>query len=227
MLVVSILVFSVVTLVNSYANKQKQSKSEKILASITKVLIIPSLVFICFASGVRISFLVLGALLAYWFGDIALEIPFTGKTAENSRVMLVAGMICFLAGHVLFSILFLGNSLPLAGGNFFLILFALFYLLYGLIIYPLLHARGVMLFSCVLYMLGLSIFSFASLLQLIQGPDLSSLLIFIGSLLFISSDTVLGLREIGGNVSVSSRFIISSYTGALMLIVIGYLLPRY
>lgn len=219
---ISVIIFSIVSPLNIYFNKCNAGNAEKKGAFITKLLILPALFLIYLSSGAKFSLLLAGALLTCWCGDIVLGINFR-KTQSNSMIVMGTGLICFLTGHVFYSILFL-QHIRFDSNMIFLAPFYLIYLFFSLILFPCFKLKGLMATGVTVYFLGETFMSFSCLLLLIYNPGLPGALLFTGSLFFIISDSVLGYSFFVRNPPQHKRIVMGSYISAQLLIVTGYIL---
>ena len=74
------------------------------------------------------------------------------------------------------------------------------------------------------YMVGITLMSYFSLLRLLNIKNIAGAFTFIGSILFISSDTVLSLKIFGGVYKLSEQYIMASYIIAQLFIIMGYII---
>ena len=139
----------------------------------------------------------------------------------------MVGLLFFLVGHILYSILFFRGSNHLLQNYILIVLLYLPYLFLCLNLYPHVFTAGmgsVLKIGAVVYSLGLTLMSFASLSQLISSPRTGTLLVFVGSLFFVSSDSILALKNIGQKRYIQEISIMGTYIAAQLLIVMGYML---
>jgi len=84
--------------------------------------------------------------------------------------------------------------------------------------------EGVLKLGMICYAGILSLMGFFTLMLLYTSPSFSSLLLFIGALIFMSSDAVLSLRIIKKIKGIPNSFIMMSYLSAQLLIVLGIIM---
>lgn len=149
------------------------------------------------------------ALLASLLGDISLVFP--------GKVWFLRGLLAFLAAHIVYVYLFSKQTrkpLRLTAaeilGCAFLVSGAISALAF---LWPWL---GVMQLPVLIYASALTGMNIAALLTRMPG-------VFFGALLFLISDTLLGLRIFGGLPGWSSFFIWATYYAAQLSITCGYL----
>lgn len=68
--------------------------------------------------------------------------------------------------------------------------------------------------------------SFAGLTVMIKSPGFAASVLFIGTLFFISSDSVLALKEIGKRKQLPEQYIFGSYIVSQLFIVLGSILRQ-
>lgn len=188
---------------------------------ISKCFLMP-LLALCYCFNARFgggafSPLVLAALLCGFAGDALLLFP------DNSR-LFAAGLLAFAAGHICYAVYMLGVPKPVPLDLWFYIPAALAYLAVAFLIMRLLRPalpQG-FFFPCLGYMLIIGFMSLSALYLHRETKTVSSLLVFIGSLLFIASDTLLSFREFHVKQSRFSNFwVMLTYILAQTLIVSG------
>ncbi len=193
------------------------------------------------------------ALIFGWLGDLALMVHHqtnglkhinayaNGSEPETDMKPIMIGLLFFLCGHITYFTLFIKSSLSLTGTNALFFLIYIGYIGYALIIYTYLNQHGIlkpkddgmiskknstsiMKIAVMIYMIVITLMSYSSLLRLLNLEDLPSLFTFIGSLVFMSSDTVLSFKMLGKNENMSEQYIMGSYILAQSLIVISFII---
>ena len=155
------------------------------------------------------------ALLCGFLGDVLLMGP---------RSFFLPGLLAFLVGHLFYAAAFLGSvSFPAVPLPFYLCLLP--YIAFGIAIYRILLPNLQNLkIPCQVYMYGILLMSFSSLLRFwtVTGPQFW--LPFTGSLLFIASDAMLVLqffspRKKGGNAAGMATYLLAQgfIAGGFML----------
>jgi uncharacterized membrane protein YhhN len=190
-----------------YINKGEEDKVKK-----TKFLLIPLLaLFYCVIPSSNFMYLVFFALLFSWFGDVLLS-----KT-EN----LLYGMIAFTVTHLLYLIAF-----------FFVLSFS-FSFSKILLLFP---AMAIVAFSFPKYnrylaSLKIPVYIYMGIILLmhsitilgISSMSLGSLLLYIGSLSFILSDTLIARMNIEKvNIIDGKFYIMLTYIFAQLILVLGF-----
>ena len=157
------------------------------------------------------------ALFAFgfsWLGDIFLMF------SDNGFIFFILGLSAFLVAQIFFIFLFL-RTINLSGKKPFLKkkpYFLLAYIAYGLIVYTILFDQldMVLRIAVFIYMLALLGMSSMALNRYGNGHPVSFSYIFIGSILFVVSDTIIALNKF---------LIVLPYEG--VLIMITYITAQY
>jgi len=183
------------------------------------------------------------ALSFGWLGDISLMVHHESKGNKDSTTNIkpmMLGLAFFLCGHITYFTLFIKSSISLSEENALFILIYIAYIGYGIMVYTYLGSHGllhpevpekalskksvlILRSGIILYMLGITLMSYSSLLRLINLQSGATIFTFIGSLVFMSSDSVLSMKMLGQKESMSEQYIMGSYIVAQVLIVIGYI----
>lgn len=224
MKILSIVILFAIAVIHIFTVKsQDQSNPKKwmfVVSKITKPMLLPALVLFYLAFAENYNPLLLCALFAGWVGDIALM----GDPKSKNNIPFLTGLIFFLMGHVFYCILFFQQSIYLFQNNILFVVLYLPYLLLCLVLFSYLFSDqtpNVLKIGAIGYSLVLTLMSFAALSLLIYQPALTTVVIFLGSLFFISSDSVLALKNIGGKENLPEQYVLGSYVIAQLLIVLG------
>ncbi|EZH71601.1 hypothetical protein ATO12_06460 [Aquimarina atlantica] len=188
------------------------------LRNITKPSILGSLItfFLVHRKGLGISIfgLMILALLFSLAGDILLLF------VAQSQLFFIAGLVMFLLAHVMYILVFLKKHNKHKKNRIFLILtvaygVGLFYLLYPWL--------GDMLIPVIVYMIVILLMSNASYLREKRVSQMSFFMVFIGSLFFMISDSILAFNMFYQPLLMSNVWIMTTYATAQLLIVCGVL----
>ncbi|WP_106790742.1 lysoplasmalogenase [Aquimarina sp. Aq78] len=188
------------------------------LRGITKPSILGSLItfFLIHRKGLGISIfrLMILALLFSLAGDVLLLFVI------QSQLFFIAGLVMFLLAHVMYILVFLKKHNKHKKNKVFLILtvaygVGLFYLLYP--------GLGDMLIPVMVYMVVILLMSNASYLREKRVSQVSYLMVFIGSLFFMVSDSILAVTMFYQPLPMSNIWIMTTYATAQLLIVLGVL----
>ncbi|MCK5730001.1 MAG: lysoplasmalogenase [Draconibacterium sp.] len=164
------------------------------------------------------------AFLFSWFGDILLMF------GEIDFIYFMVGLVSFLIAQIFYISLFL-RTINLSGKMPFLKkkpVWLIAYIAFGLIVYTLLYSNldSVLRVAVFVYMVALLGMSAMALNRFGNGHPISFRYIFIGSILFVLSDTIIALNKFMAPIPYEGIFIMTTYIGAQYLIMRG-LLKQY
>ena len=181
-------------------------KAPQFYSIVKPIPIILLLLQIYFSSNVLANQLLLFGLIFSLLGDLSL--------LRNNLFYL--GLLFFLTAHILYFSLFIIFAIDV---NWILVVPFIFY---SIILFSLLNlASKITSSAIILYMSAISLMGFSGLNLYLERFDLPSLLIFLGGLLFILSDSVLAYNKFKSHFKVAEIVILSTYYLAQTLIVIG------
>lgn len=182
---------------------------------ITKPVLMPLLLLFYWLKADAPTFLVMLALVLSTIGDIFLLWP--GKQGT-----FIAGLLSFLTAHVLYIVVFAGAAARANGLPVWFYLAAIPYLLYCTGLFLALRPHlGPMKAPFVLYSAVIAAMSLASLLRTPGFSGAGFYMPFIGSLLFMASDSVLAINTFRSKIPRGDVYIMSTYVTAQVLIVAG------
>lgn len=155
-----------------------------------------------------------------WFGDL-----FMMFSAEF--LYFVLGIVSFLVAQIVYAFLFL-RTINISGKKPFLKkkpAWLIFYIAFGLIIYILLfnHLDAVLKVVLFIYMLAILFMSAMALNRYGNGHPLSFSLVFVGSLFFVASDSMIAINRFLMPIPFEGLLIMSTYIVAQFLIMKGIL----
>lgn len=162
-----------------------------------------------------------------WVVVIALAFGFAGDLfllVRRTAAFLV-GLVAFLAGHVLYILIFLSISgFPEVSsprvGWFGLSLI----IIYIPLIFLLKKYAGRLMWPAGLYLFILLLMCFSSF-TLIGKADIASVVLTLsGSVLFVISDLTLGIRKFTGKIKDNSILVMATYMPAQLMIAIGMII---
>ncbi|NOR75300.1 MAG: hypothetical protein GQ525_09085 [Draconibacterium sp.] len=164
------------------------------------------------------------AFLFSWFGDILLMF---GKI---DFIYFMVGLVSFLIAQIFYISLFL-RTINLSGKMPFLKkkpFWLIAYIAFGLIVYTLLYSNlnSALRVAVFVYMVALLGMSAMALNRFGNGHPISFRYIFIGSLLFVLSDTMIAINKFMEPIPYEGIFIMTTYISAQYLIMRG-LLKQY
>lgn len=208
--VMALILFMMVAIINLFSVKHNY-KIGKILS---KPLLMPMLLLFYCSSVSSPSIYIISALICGFIGDVFLM-------AEGIYVAI--GGAAFLAGHIFYSLAFLkliGFSQIPAG----LYVFVLPYLFIAIYIgMKIKTEKKVIRYAVYTYVLFISAMSFCSLIALWLGSKSQLLISFIGSILFMVSDSMIALNTFHSFKKYSEFYIMLTYIVAQFFIVLGYI----
>ena len=164
------------------------------------------------------------AFVFSWFGDILLMF------GERDFIYFIIGLVSFLIAQIFYIFLFL-RTINLSGKKPFLKkkpYFLIAYIAFGLIIYIVLynHLDEVLKVAVFVYMVALLSMSSMALNRFGNGHPISFSYIFIGSILFVLSDSMIAINKFLVPIPYEGIFIMTTYISAQYLIMKG-LLKQY
>ncbi len=164
------------------------------------------------------------AFVFSWFGDILLMF------SDIDFIYFLLGLVSFLIAQIFYIFLFL-RTINISGKMPFLKkkpFWLIAYIAFGLIVYTILYSNldAVLRIAVFVYMVALLSMSAMALNRFGNGHPISFSLVFIGSLLFVLSDTMIALNKFLAPIPYEGIFIMTTYIGAQYLIMRG-LLKQY
>ncbi len=164
------------------------------------------------------------AFVFSWFGDILLMF------GEKDFIYFMLGLMSFLVAQIFYIFLFL-RTINISGKMPFLKkkpYWLIGYIAFGLIVYTLLynHLDAVFQIAVFIYMVALLSMSAMALNRFGNGHPISFSLVFIGSLLFVVSDTMIAINKFLVAIPYEGILIMTTYISAQYLIMRG-LLKQY
>lgn len=176
-----------------------------------KGLLMPAVIAIYFLNMHSFSWLQLAAMISGWLGDLFL--------LRDEKPFFTAGCLAFMAGHIFYGILYFHeidlNLMPrvlMAG--------AAVYVLYAALIYRKLrpHIPSDFKGYARFYMFFITLMSFTALMRLHSVPFESWILTWIGSMVFMVSDTLVAFEKF---VRPDLKGVMETYVPAQVLLMMG------
>ena len=189
------------------------------LTFILKALIVPSLLVFFLATKARPAYMedkfIIAALIFSWLGDILLQFKHGGE------LFFLIGLLAFLMTHIFYTIVFFG-----AAGEFIFFKskkpLILIIIVYGsLTIYTILPGLGNMQIPVTIYGLIITGMVIAALSRFGKVNDQSYLLVFLGALLFLISDSLIAFDKFKQAFPFSEVLIMGTYLAAQFMIILG------
>lgn len=187
---------------------------------ITKPLLLVSLLIYFAVKGKRLSkptyLLMLIALIFSLSGDVFLIF-------ENASAnYFIAGLISFLLAHIAYSVLFAGkwnkkNTKNFIGTSLLLAVYG------GALFFYLKDSLGPLKIPVIVYILTILFMAMTALGRFAKVPSLSFVLVLVGALCFVVSDSILAIDKFMFDVPAAHILIMGSYAAAQYLIVMGVL----
>lgn len=179
---------------------------------ITKALITPILLFMYLARSEEPQIFVILALSFCFLGDMFLE----------SSNYFIPGLSAFLVGHIFYALRFLSDIGTVSKIPWWIFLFAIVYLVYGIIFCSKLTIPNPKKRMAVyIYTTTILFVSFLSLLRVGSAIAYSFWIVLLGTLLFIISDSILAYSMFKKRNSYSSVLLMATYGVAQLLIILG------
>ena len=183
---------------------------------ITKPLLVFSLIIFFLKQNLhqdtKTKQLVLSALIFSLLGDILLM--FT----ETNSLFFIGGLLAFLTAHVMYILIFLKKrnntkkALP----------FMLLLLVYAIgLFYFLKDGLGDLFIPVIIYMFVILMMVNTAFLRQGNVPKNSYILVFLGALFFITSDSLLALNKFYHPLPLANVWIMTTYAFAQLFIVLG------
>jgi uncharacterized membrane protein YhhN len=196
---------------NLISLKAENSKWDEI----TKPFLMPLLLLFYLSCVSAPNGFIVAALIFGFLGDVFLL---------GSGFFFMAGLFAFLTGHVLYIIAFL-TAVSFSHIPIWFYLLIIPFAAYALFVYrKLLPHLKEMKLHVALYLIVIISMSFASLLRLWTFNGSTAWLPFIGSLLFIVSDSLLSFNTFKSKVHGREVIIMLTYILAQMFIIAGFIL---
>lgn len=185
---------------------------------LTKPLLMPLLLLLYSLEADVVNNWILLALIAGTIGDVFLLWP------DDNRVF-TAGLVSFLAGHVCYAVAIL-QTVDCSGGIPWWFWLAIIpYAAYGWYLISKLSSNlGKMKVPSTLYGVVIALTSLFAILRVCNFSGWSFWLPFIGSLLFIASDSILVHNTFRAKIDCADIYIMATYVLAQFFIVIGLLM---
>lgn len=183
---------------------------------LTKPFLMPLLLVLYLILTPAPRYLVVLALICGFVGDVAL-------LWVEKRATMLTGLVAFLIGHILYVVVFLDSTHFLSVIPTWVFLLVIPYILYGIWVYrKLAESVGTMRVPVLIYLVVILSMSFTALSRFWAGLLAAAVwLPFIGSLLFMVSDTVLAMHIFRREMRYGNVWIMATYVAAQMLIVFG------
>ncbi|MCF7569241.1 lysoplasmalogenase [Sabulilitoribacter arenilitoris] len=215
------------------------SKKEKIFALIFSIIVIAELICVSFKSLTTYHYftkpLILLSLILFflkyckhldaktkWLTLLALTFSLFGDVLlmfdTISVTFLASGLVAFLIAHIMYILIFLKHK----NNSKNIFYFSVFLLIYATtLFYFLKDGVGDLLLPVVVYMLVILLMAITAFYREGSVPKNSFILVFLGALFFITSDSLLALNKFYSPLPFSNISIMFTYSIAQLFIVFG------
>ncbi|NLO38287.1 MAG: lysoplasmalogenase [Ruminiclostridium sp.] len=199
-------------IVNYSLNFAFNVKKLKVAGFITKVLLMPLLLLVYLAGSKEPQIIIILALFFCFLGDVFLGFP----------NCFLQGLSAFLIGHIFYAVRFIsdigaGSKLP-----WWIFLFAIVYAAYGIIFCSKLSIPNQkMRTAAYIYSAILLVVSFLSLLRFGSVTGYSFWMVLVGTLLFITSDSILAYNRFQKRTPSGTVWVMATYGAAQLIIILG------
>jgi uncharacterized membrane protein YhhN len=180
-----------------------------VLIQIFKPLILVSLILLYITSAVSINKLYVLALICSFFGDVFLM--------YKGEKYFIIGLISFLIAHLIF-IKIVTIKLQKTTISKIITSIIPFLLLFIGLIYFLKDNLSELLIPVIIYGLTISTFGVLAMLNYLITKNNISLLMFLGAVIFISSDSILAINKFYYSTKIMEVLIMATYIAAQFLI---------
>jgi len=181
--------------------------------AVTKGLLVPLVMAVYIFGTDHVLLLIILALVLGWAGDISLikitNIPFFRM-----------GLASFLAGHICYIIAMLRYTTPLNVPVLLISLAAAAAMGFG--IYKFVRPSKEMKLPAIVYEIVILTMAVSALQLYVVNGSTHSLLVFLGSLCFLASDTMLAFFTFGKNTKYGDFLVMLTYISAQTLIAVGF-----
>jgi len=183
----------------------------------SKTLLMPLLLlYYLLSTDKPIIFLIL-ALIFSFLGDLFLLF-------EDKKTFFILGLLSFLIAHLFFFLTFLASSNYFKGLPFYIYLFLIPYFIYGAYLFKYLKPEiDKFQFIILIYIFIIIIMSFSTIPRYYFVSFREFIFPFLGSILFIISDSLLSIKKFKKKIKENSISIMLTYTLAQLFIISGFI----
>jgi uncharacterized membrane protein YhhN len=212
------IIFLIILAVVAFFNIAGNLKERRKIVVISKPLLVPCIIGFYITSTTSLNVLIVIALLFGLGGDVFL----LWKKTSPKAVLL--GLLSFMIGHVFYIIAFGLSTGCFSTWQWWFAILVLPYVLYAFCLYRLLSASlESMKVPAVVYMIVLLTMSFFALALMAVLSGFTGL-VFVGSILFVVSDSVLAVEQFKKHDEIFHHSIVmATYIVAQLLIATGFI----
>jgi len=214
-----LIIFFIVAIVEVYSEYKDNTKIE----FSTKPLLMPLLIlFYIFgviegASIAQVDWLIVGALIGGWAGDVLLM-------QKDQEKWFLFGMVAFLINQIFYIISFLlsiSNITNFNAWGFYLLGPVLLILIF--MVPRFIKKAGEMKIPVVVYLVAILLMHISAILRLAEFQGLPFILVYIGSISFIFSDATIAVNKWDKEITQGRPIIMTTYLLAQFYITLGVL----
>jgi uncharacterized membrane protein YhhN len=211
--IILIILFALTVGVNLWA----EAGNKDLLKYYSKPLLMPLLIFFYWIMALQPEFFVIVALLFAFAGDVMLLFP-------NRKIFFMLGLISFLACHVCYIVFFVRDDIFPQGIHPLFWFILLIYIFSGILIFANLkkHLED-MKIPVIIYMIVILSMGFICAARCFKHNGAAFWLPFVGSILFIISDTLLAFNRFRKSTALGGVYIMATYIAAQVMLVTGIL----
>ncbi len=220
---VFLILFFIVAIVEVYGEYKENTK----IQFSTKPLLMPLLILSYFFGVVdtlsiaRVDWLIIFALLGGWAGDVFLM-------QKNQEKWFLFGMIAFLINQIFYIISFFSSIFDTTSFNpFVFTLFGPVFLILLFMLPRFISKTGEMKIPVLIYLIAILVMHIAAILKLAAFQGFPNILIYIGSISFIVSDSTIAVDKWDKEIPNGKPIIMTTYILAQFYITLGVLLSAY
>lgn len=198
----------------------KKVKAAMLIRYITKPFIMPLLAVYYYFAAPDVNWWLFAGIIGGFGGDFFLMIPDPAKTRKWFKL----GLISFLLGHIFYIVAFVQAAKGFRNFQWWFILLALPYIIYGIIFYPrLAKYTGKMTMPVTIYIIIIVIMGATTAFIWGSGRAEGIMLLMLGALIFMISDTINALNKFAREIRNERLYTMSTYIIGQFLIVYGYI----
>ena len=183
----------------------------------SKTLLMPLLLLYYLLSTNKPIIFLIFALIFSFFGDLFLLF-------EDKKSFFILGLLSFLIAHLFFFLTFFISSNYFKGAPFHIYLFLIPYFIYGAYLFKYLKPEiNKFQFIILIYIFIIIIMSFSTIPRYYFVSFKEFIFPFLGSILFIISDSLLSIKKFKKKIKENSISIMLTYILAQFFIISGFI----
>ena len=199
--------------------KNKENNNGLLIRYTTKPLLMPLLACVYLLDNINLDWWVILGIAGGFIGDMCLMIPDPNKTKRFFKI----GLISFLLGHI-FYIISLFLMTDFSKYEFWSLSLTTPYIAIGIIVYPrLIKHTGKMKIPVTIYLIVIILMGVSTTLLWGSSEPISIILLMIGALVFIVSDTINAFNKFAKEIPYERIYTMTTYLLGQFLLVLGFL----